>query len=492
MIPSTNQVLLHRCNHGARRWFGTLPPVPSRPPPRRVVVTGVGIVSPLGVGREHVWSRLCAGHSGVTALTPDGTNVRLAHIHPSRVVARVPRGDAVHEFSMSRAVKKEHSRTQNVDFIAFALQAAAEALQHAAGGQILYPVDRFGVCVGTGVAAVQEIGAVHELLSAHRYTADEAGADAAATGNYRKISPFFVPRMLPNMAGAAVAMIHGLRGPTHSASTACATSAHAIGDAYRFIKYGDADAMLAGGSEACVNDIALAGFSRPKALSVGRNDTPAAASRPFDVGRDGFVLGEGAGMLMLEELNAARARGALILAEIRGYGACGDAYHITTPREDGSGAIACMTRALDEGGLTPAHVDYVNAHATSTPTGDGIEAMGIGRLFGSSMTPRAAPSKYSQQEVQRSTRVAVTSTKGAVGHLLGAAGAVEAIFSVLAVHHGVIPPTINLDVPDPELPTDVCDFVAHKAVSRSVDAALSNSFGFGGTNCSLLFTKVVE
>lgn len=335
---------------------------------------------------------------------------------PSQVVAAVPRGPGAHEFDISKVVHKASMRTQGVDFIAFALAASREAL-HQAGMlsstsldgtlRMPYAPERAGVAIGSGIGAIDETAATAVLL--------HGGIEAGQ----RKVSPFFVPRMLTNMAAGNVSIEFNLQGPCHAASTACATGAHAIGDAFRFIKYGHADMMLAGGTEAAIGAVSLAGFTRAKALSTKYNAQPEAASRPFDAGRDGFVLGEGAGVLVLEELAAARARGAVILAEVRGYGACGDAHHITAPRDDGSGAYRCMAAALEEGGVLPAEVGYVNAHATSTPVGDVIEGVGMARLF--------------RAQSAGTHRVAVSSTKGAVGHLLGAAGAVEAAVSILAL-----------------------------------------------------------
>jgi 3-oxoacyl-[acyl-carrier-protein] synthase II len=337
-----------------------------------------------------------------------------------------------------------------------------------------------GVSIGSGVGALDEVGAAAVALAA-------GGRD---NEGQRKISPYFVPRVLVNMAAGHVSMRWRLRGPQHAASTACATGAHAIGDAFRLIQHGDADAMVAGGSEAAVHTLAVAGFSRAKALATKYNEQPRLASRPFDARRDGFVLGEGAGVVVLEDMDTALARGAPIYAEIRGYGCSGDAHHITAPKEDGGAAYRCMSAALAEGGLAASQIDYVNAHATSTPRGDEVEARALANLF------RGRPPGAS--------RVAVSSTKGAIGHLLGAAGAVEAIFTILAIKHGAIPPTLNLSLAsnastegstavDDRLPTDVCDFVGADGggfAARPVHAALNNSFGFGGTNCSLLFNTM--
>lgn len=399
-----------------------LPPPPALPQ-RRVVVTGAGLVTPLGVGVEHTWRRLVAGDVAVGALSGPRFDAL-----PSRVAGVVPRGKAPGQFDVDAHVPRALKSAGSVEFVAFALAAAAEAL--AAAGLPLgggdggggapqqphaYARERVGVALGSGIGGIADTVAAAEAMA----------ADPA--GGHRRVSPFFVPRILANMAAGHVGIAWGLKGPQHAASTACATGAHAIGDAFRFIKHGHADAMVAGGSEACVHPIALAGFSRAKALSTRHNDDPARASRPFDATRDGFVLGEGAGVVVLEERSSALARGAPILAEVRGYGAAGDAHHITSPAEDGNGALRCMRAALAEGGLQPHHVGYVNAHATSTPLGDAIEARAIDALLGGGAGEgRLAPPL-------------VSSTKGAVGHLLGAAGAVEAVFALLALQRVRLP-----------------------------------------------------
>lgn len=445
-------------------------------------------MTPLGVGVEHVWSKLLQGGIGVSALPAERYGTL-----PSRVAAVVPRGSAPGGFNSATIVDKAGARTQGPDYIAFALGAAREALSQAGfivGGTgkdadslkpgFSFNRDRAGVAIGCGIGGISESAETAEQLVDGSTEKLAAGGRPATDAGYRKVSPFFVPRILANMPAGHVSIRYGLRGPNHAAATACASGAHAVGDAFRFIKHGDADMMLAGGTEACVSPLALAGFARARALATAFNDHPARASRPFDVKRDGFVLGEGAAVLVLEAADHALARGARILAEVRGYGACGDAHHITAPAEDGSGAYRCMSAALAEGGLSPQHVDYVNAHATSTPIGDAIEAAGLARLF------RGTDGSSTGQ------KVAVSSTKGAIGHLLGAAGAVEAAFAALAVANDAVPPTVNLETPDPSLPTDVCDFVtpaAPDSLRRQVRAALSNSFGFGGTNCSVLFSK---
>lgn len=479
---------------GARGFAGFAPP-PTRLQ-RRVVVTGLGLVTPLGVGVALNWSRLNNGEHGMVKLGKDFESF------PCTVAACVPRGTGEGKFDASRVIDKASSRTQSPDYISFAIAAAAEALgdaglleQSAAHAPSTatpasikgpYSSERIGVAIGTGIGGIDETGATAVAL-----------AGGAAAGQ-RKVSPFFVPRILVNMAAGNVSIKFGLQGPNHAVSTACATGANAIGDAFRMIKYGDAECMVAGGTEGCVNPIAIAGFSRAKALATRYNDDPGHASRPFDADRDGFVLGEGAGIVVLEEMQSAIQRGARIYGEVRGYGMAGDANHITAPREDGSGAYRCMVAALAEGGLIASDIDYINAHATSTPLGDNIEALGIGRLLGSRMARQRLPASSALGEdvttvrPARRSRVAVSSTKGAIGHLLGAAGSVEAIYSLLAINRGQTPPTLNLLKPDAALPIDTCDFLSASNVGSSsklsVRAAISNSFGFGGTNCSLLFS----
>ncbi|KAJ2889426.1 Mitochondrial beta-keto-acyl synthase, partial [Coemansia aciculifera] len=344
------------------------------------------------------------------------------------------------------------------DFSQYAVCAAQQALDDAGWAA---PSDdereRTGVCFGTGIGSLDDIAAAHSQLQA---------------GGLRKVSPLFVPRILCNMAAGAISIRHGFGGPNHAVSTACTTGAHAIGDAMRFIRFGDADVMLAGAAEAPLQPLALAGFARIRALALGFNDSPAAASRPFDSRRAGFVIGEGAAALVLEELEHARRRRAPIYAEVCGYGLSADAFHITAPPPDGAGAQRAMRRALQT--AQTAGVDYINAHATSTPLGDAVENRAIKAVLGS------APSH---------SALAVSSTKGATGHLLGAAGAIEAVFSVLAVVHDVAPPTLNLDCADAAAGFDL-NYVPHAAQERTINAALTNSFGFGGTNAALVFAKL--
>jgi 3-oxoacyl-[acyl-carrier-protein] synthase II len=416
---------------------------------RRVVVTGLGIVSPLGVGIENVWSRLLAGRSGISGIQSfDVSDL------PAKIAGQVPRGDiASGSFNPDDYVPAKEQKKMDT-FIVYAIAAAQEAV---ADSGWVPPDDeareRTGVMVGSG------IGGLNYIYDAS-VTLHERGP--------RRISPFFIPASLINEASGHISINYGFRGPNHSVVTACSTGAHAIGDASRLIALDDADVMIAGGAEAAIGRLGMAGFAACRALSTGFNDRPEEASRPFDKARDGFVMGEGAGIVVLEELEHAKARGAKIYAEVAGYGLSGDAYHMTAPSESGDGAFRAMRAAFKRAGMSPSDVDYVNAHGTSTPLGDEIEVGAVKRLFGS-----AAES------------LSMSSTKSAIGHLLGAAGAVESIFSILAMRDQVAPPTLNLTGP-----SENClgvDLVPLKARERKIRAALSNSFGFGGTNASLIF-----
>ena len=416
---------------------------------RRVVVTGIGIVCPLGSGTEAVWPRLLAGESGLGPIEGFETGDL-----PCKIAGHVPRGaEAEGRFDPDAYMAAKDQR--KVDpFIIFAVAAAEQALSDsgwsADSGE---EQERAGVMIGSGIGGLETIadGAI---------TVKERGP--------RRLSPFFIPSALINLASGQVSIRHGLKGPNHSAVTACSTGAHAIGDAARLIALDDADVMVAGGAEAAINRLGIAGFCAARALSTGFNDRPQEASRPWDQGRDGFVMGEGAGVVLLEELEHAKARGAKIYAEVVGYGLSGDAHHITAPSEDGDGAFRAMRAALKRAGLEPGDIDYVNAHGTSTPLGDEIELGAVKRLFGNA-----------------ANSLSMSSTKSAVGHLLGAAGAVEAIFSILAIRDGKVPPTLNLENPSPGC--EGVDLVPLVAKERPVRHALSNSFGFGGTNASLIF-----
>ncbi len=418
---------------------------------RRVVVTGLGMVTPLGSGVEHTWSRLIAGDSGAGPIR----GFESADL-PCRIACQVPFGDGTNgTFNPDAAMDPKEQR--KVDpFIVYAMAAADEAIADS-GWVPATEDDRYatGVLIGSGIGG---IGGIYDAS----VTLHEKGP--------RRISPFFIPGRIINLAAGQVSIKHGLKGPNHAVVTACSTGAHAIGDASRLIALGDADVMVAGGAESPVNRLSIAGFSACRALSTGFNDAPERASRPYDKDRDGFVMGEGAGVVVLEEYEHAKARGAKIYAEIIGYGLSGDAYHITSPSPDGDGAFRCMTAAVKRAGIAPSQIDYINAHGTSTPAGDELELKAIERLLGDD-APKAT----------------MSSTKSAVGHLLGAAGAVEAIFSILTIRDGVIPPTLNLDHPSVETGIDL---VPHEAKRKRVDVALSNSFGFGGTNASLVMRRV--
>jgi 3-oxoacyl-[acyl-carrier-protein] synthase II len=417
---------------------------------RRVVVTGMGIACPLGLGVERVWKRLVSGESGIGAIQ----SFDVADL-PAKVAGEIPRGTkADGKLDVAEWIPlKDHKKMDR--FIQYALVAATEAVEDSGW----MPEDEDDRCA-TGVMIGSGIGGLETIF--------EASAQIQA-GRARRLSPFFIPSALINLASGHVSIKYGFKGPNHSVVTACATGVHAIGDASRLIMFGDADVMVAGGAEAAVNMIGMAGFCASRALSTGFNDTPVRASRPWDRDRDGFVMGEGSGVVVLEEYEHAKKRGAKIYAEVSGYGMSGDAHHITAPAEHHEGAFRAMKAALRNGGMTPDQIGYVNAHGTSTPLGDDLELEAVERFFGDA-----------------ARGLAMSSTKSATGHLLGAAGAIEAIFSILAVRDNVAPPTLNLDNPSQE---SVIDRVPHHAQERKIDAALSNSFGFGGTNASIIFKR---
>ena len=417
---------------------------------RRVVITGLGMVTPLGCGVDVTWSRLVAGQSGAVRIT-DFEVSDLA----CQIACQIPRGDGS-DGTFNPDDWMEAKERRKVDpFIVYAMAAADQALKDADWAPQDYEDQiRTGVLIGSGIGGLLGI--------------EEAAITLRDRGP-RRISPFFIPGRLINLASGYVSIRHKLKGPNHAVVTACSTGAHAIGDAARLIALEDADVMVAGGTESPVGRLALAGFSSARALSTAFNDRPTEASRPYDRDRDGFVMGEGAGVMVLEALDHALARGARIYGEVIGYGMSGDAYHITAPAEDGDGAFRCMTSALKRAGVTPSEIDYVNAHGTSTPMGDEIELNAVHRLVGDA-----------------AAGLTMSSTKSATGHLLGAAGAIEAIFSVLAIRDGVAPPTINLDNPSVETAIDLVPKVARRKEIRTV---LSNSFGFGGTNASLVLRR---
>lgn len=416
---------------------------------RRVVVTGMGMVSPLGCGAQHVWRRLLNSESGLRTIQ----GFQIDDL-PAKVAGQIPMGTGEGEFDLDFAMPANERRRVG-DFIVYAMAAARQAIEDS-GWEPTSDEDRerTGVMVGSGIGGLVGI---------------TEGGLTLETKGVRKLSPFFIPSSLINLASGHISIRWGFKGPNHAVVTACSTGAHAIGDAGRMIQFGDADVMIAGGTEAAVSRIGIAGFAASRALSTSFNDEPTRASRPWDRDRDGFVMGEGAGVIVLEELEHAKRRGAKIYAELVGYGMSGDAYHITAPPPDGNGGFRAMRAALARAQLSPDQVDYVNAHGTSTPLGDEIELAAVKRVFGNA-----------------ASSISMSSTKSAIGHLLGAAGSVEAIFSILAVQDQIVPPTLNLDNP-----SEGCDLdlVPHKAKERPVRAALSNSFGFGGTNASLVFAR---
>jgi 3-oxoacyl-[acyl-carrier-protein] synthase II len=425
---------------------------------RRVVVTGIGVVSPLGWGAETTWAAILAGKSGagrITAFDPTDYACRVACEVP-RVNGRGGGGpDVPGSFDPDKVMSPKDQRRVD-DFILYGVAAADEAVRDS-GWTPTEEADRIrtGVMIGSGIGGLATIA--------------DTAIELRDKGPRRGVGPFFIPSALINLVAGQVSIRHGFKGPNHAVVTACATGAHAVGDAMRLIQIGDADVMVAGGAEAAICPVGVAGFIACRAMSTNFNDTPTRASRPYDKDRDGFVMGEGAGALVLEELEHAKARGAKIYAEVIGYGLAGDAYHITAPAEDGDGGFRAMQAAIGHAGIDPGDIDYINAHGTSTPLGDEIELGAVERLLG-----------------QAAGKTAMSSTKSAIGHLLGAAGAVEAVFVALALRDQIAPPTINLEHPSVETPLDL---VPNKAKPMKIDVALSNSFGFGGTNASLVFKK---
>ncbi len=416
---------------------------------RRVVVTGLGLLTSLGCGVRPVWERLIDGKSGIRAIDTFETSDLAA-----KIGGLIPPGETSEGlFNPNDWMDPKDAR--RVDhFILYGMTAAMQAIADS-GWEPKTEEDRYrtGLSIGSGIGGLEEI---------------QKGAVIVETVAVRRLSPFFIPASLINLVSGQVSIKYGFKGPNHAVVTACSTGAHSIGDAARMIMWDDADVMVAGGAEGAICRLGVAGFSRANALSTNFNDEPTKASRPWDRDRDGFVMGDGAGVVVLEELEHAKKRGAKIYGEFVGYGLTGDAHHITAPAEDGDGAFRCMTMALKRAGMSPDEIDYVNAHGTSTPLGDEIEFGAVKRLFGDA-----------------AKNISMSSTKSAVGHCLGAAGAVEAIFSILAMNESIVPPTLNLDNP-----SDSCegiDLVPHKARERNVRAVLSNSFGFGGTNASIIF-----
>jgi 3-oxoacyl-[acyl-carrier-protein] synthase II len=425
---------------------------------RRVVVTGIGLITPLGQGTELTWKRLIAGQSGLGNITTFD-----ASEYACNVAGEVPRvdgrggggADVEGSFDPDQTMAPKDQRRVD-DFILYAMAAADECVKDSGWApEAEEDRERTGVMIGSGIGGLATI--------------EKTSVELFQKGP-RRVSPFFIPSALINLASGQVSIRYGFKGPNHAVVTACATGAHAVGDAARLIKYGDADVMLAGGAEASICPVGIAGFIACRAMSTGFNDQPTKASRPYDKDRDGFVMGEGAGMLMLEEYEHAKARGAKIYAEVLGYGLAGDAYHITAPAEDGDGGFRAMKAAIKDAGITAADIDYINAHGTSTPLGDEIELGAVERLLGNA-----------------ASKVTMSSTKSATGHLLGAAGAIEAAFTVLAIRDQVAPPTINLENPSVVTPIDL---TPNQAKPMEINLALSNSFGFGGTNASVVFKKV--
>ena len=417
---------------------------------RRVVITGLGIVSPLATGVEETWSKLLAGQSGAGTISKFDTSDLSC-----RIACEVRRGDGTGgTFNPEQWMEHKELRRYD-DFLIYAVSAAKQAMKDA-GVELKTEEEkcRAGVLVGSGIGGLTNIEQTTLLLA-------EKGP--------RRISPFFIPGSLINLASGLISIEFGCKGPNHSVVTACSTGSHAIGDAARLIAFDDADMMIAGGAESAICRLGIAGFIACKALATKFNDTPEKGSRPYDKDRDGFVMGEGAGVIVLEELEHAKARGAKIYAEVVGYGMSGDAYHVTAPAPDGDGAYRCMTAALKRAGLQAHEIDYINAHGTSTPMGDEIELHAVERLMGN-----------------RTEGLSMSSTKSSIGHLLGAAGAVEAIFSVLAIRDNICPPTLNLDNPSVET---AIDLVPKAAKKKTINTVLSNSFGFGGTNASLVMRR---
>jgi 3-oxoacyl-[acyl-carrier-protein] synthase II len=416
---------------------------------RRVVITGIGLVSPFGMGAEHSWKELLSGRSACRRVT----SFEVGDL-PCKIAHTIPRGDGQNGTFNPESFLEPKELRKIGDFILYGIAAADEALEDA-GWKPESDADRnaTGVMIGSGIGGIDGISENAIILK-------ERGP--------RRISPFFIPGNIINLVSGQVSIRHGLKGPNHAVVTACSTGAHALGDAARLIMFGDADVMVAGGAEAPIGRLSLAGFAACRALSTDRNDEPEKASRPYDRDRDGFVMGEGAGVVVLEELEHAKARGARIYAEVIGYGLSGDAYHITAPAEDGDGAFRCMQAALKRAGIAPSDLDYINAHGTSTMA-DTIELGAVERLVGNA-----------------ASKISMSSTKSSIGHLLGAAGAAEAIFCVLAIRDNIAPATINLDNPERET---AIDLVPNKPRQRQIDVALSNSFGFGGTNASLVFRR---
>ncbi|KAF4637368.1 hypothetical protein G7Y89_g728 [Cudoniella acicularis] len=426
---------------------------------RRVVVTGLGAITPLGVGVRRTWARLLAGDCGIQSVAHLEFSAQWQQL-PSTVAGTIPVGRREDGKWQASDWLDQGDERRMAKFTQYAIAAAEMALNDAGWKPHTQEhKEATGVCLGSGIGNLEEL-----------YNTSIAYEKAG----YKKVSPLFVPQLLINLGAGHISMKYGFQGPNHAVTTACTTGAHAIGDASRFIAFGDANVMIAGGSESCIHPLALAGFARSRSLATSYNHDPKSSSRPFDRDRCGFVIAEGAGVVVLEELEHAKARGARIYAEVRGYGCSGDAHHITAPKEDGGGALLAMQRALKNGGIRPKDVDYINAHATSTPLGDAAENSAIKALM------------LGEDGLDNESQIAVSSTKGAIGHLLGAAGAVEAIFAILAVQENILPPTLNLHNHQDGFN---CNYIPLSAQEKQVKVSVSNSFGFGGTNASLAFSK---
>ncbi|KAK2777284.1 Mitochondrial beta-keto-acyl synthase [Onygenales sp. PD_12] len=424
---------------------------------RRVAVTGLGAVTPLGIGVRRTWKRLLDGHCGVVSVKDRDPRYRDI---PSQIAALVPKGPrSTGGWQPSDWMSRDTER-KTAKFAQYALAATEEALEDAGWKPTTHEQrEMTGVCLGSGIGNFDEIYDTSLVYD---------------KGGYRKVSPLFVPRLLINLGAGHISMQYGFTGPNHAVTTACTTGAHSIGDASRFIAHGDADVMVAGGAESCIHPLVLGGFARCRSLATSYNDSPEKASRPFDRDREGFVVGEGAAVVVLEELEHAKSRGAHIYAELKGYGCSGDSHHMTAPKESGEGALSAMKRTLKNAKVSADKVDYINAHGTSTAIGDAAENFAIKTLL------------LGSGGKQKASDINVSSTKGAVGHLLGGAGAIEAVFSVLAIQENVLPPTINLENTTEEFN---CNYVPNVAQERQVDVVLTNSFGFGGTNSSICFVR---
>ncbi|KAF2676678.1 3-oxoacyl-synthase-like protein [Lentithecium fluviatile CBS 122367] len=428
---------------------------------RKVVVTGLGLVTPLGIGVRRTWRRLLDRQCGIISIKDRSSEFAVL---PSQVAAVVPEGKKENGMWSAKDWLSPGDERKMALFAQYAMVASEEALDDAGWAPKKEDdLEATGVYIGSGIGSLDD---VYNTTVAYE------------KGGYKKVSPLFLPRLLINLAAGHVSMRYGFKGPNHAATTACTTGAHSIGDATRLIQFGDADVMIAGGAESCIHPLAISGFARARSLATSWNDAPSEASRPFDRDRAGFVIGEGAGVVVLEELEHAKSRGAKIYAEVAGYGLSSDAYHMTAPRADGHGPFLAMKHALRHASLSPSSVDYINAHATSTPLGDAAENRAIKDLL------------LGEGGKTRASEVNISSTKGAIGHLLGAAGSVEAIFTILALHDNTLPPTLNLCNPGDPAEDFNCNYVANTAQQKDVKVALSNSFGFGGTNASLCFSKM--